>query len=271
MFETITTKSGKQVTLRPLDDVADMRQAVLDNVLAAVKRRSVIENERHRLELVDVAYDDTTAPTIAQQKEAIMKNKTIAHRIRGTWNLVDKATGAVLDSKPATVAALPALTNRGTMIYHGSEYVIGNQLRLRPGPYTRVANNGEVETHVNVIAGTGMGFRVKLDPETGKFVMRVGQANLPLYPVMKAIGVNDDTLKQAWGDQLFAVNQKTDDPKVLDKLYEKLVPNGKPGDDRLAAIRAQFERMRVDPEVSEHNLGKYISKPPEFPQIGEEK
>ncbi len=180
---------------------------------------------------------------------------------------MDRATGAVLDQKKAILAHVPHLTADGLFIHNGTRWGIRNQQRLRPGVYVRRQKNGGVEAHVNVQPGTGRGFRINLDPATGLFKFQVEQSQTRLYPLMKALGHTDDELKAAWGDELFHKNWRetsghdvSDLRKVVSKLGRKAEVGA--GDHELPqALHTILNRSAVDPDVTEHTLGKRHANP----------
>lgn len=195
------------------------------------------------------------------QKEAILKRQTLGRRMHGTWRLTDNATGQLVDEKQQTLAKIPYFNRHGATIHNGTEYVLANQARLKPGVYTREQDSGDFESHCNVLQGDGVSHRYYLDPAKSQFFMRVGQAKLPLMPLMRAFGVSNDELRKAWGPEILAANAADDDPRGLNKLFEKFASSGdkrKTLDDRqkLDAIRAAFGRMKLDPQVTQRTLGR---------------
>lgn len=245
------------VQFRDFGDAAAVRKAVYDNTLAAARGIRPVTNARFGLHLEDVDYEDPDDYPIAKQKAAILEGKTLARRLRGTWVLRD-AAGAELDRKRSTLASVPHMTDRGTFVLNGSEYTLSHQMRLRPGVFTRVKDNGELEAHANVLPGKGVSHRYSLEPQTGVFKMTLNQSSVPLLPVLRAYGLTDRQLRDAWGDELFAANLAKDDPRVVDKLYRKLVKKADPdapAADKAAALRAAFEKMGFDPEVNRRTLG----------------
>src|SRR6185369_6125496 len=186
------------VRLRQFGDIDTARNEIYDAVLKSLGKIGPLANVRHTLSLHDLHYTDPEMQSLAKQKEAILTGKSLHRRIKGTWRLTDNATNNVIDEKPATVAQVPYLTHRGTFILNGTEYTLSNQMRLRPGIFTRIKENGEIESHVNVMPGGGASHRYSLDPETGVFKINIGQANMPLYPMLKALGVTDSDLRKQW-------------------------------------------------------------------------
>jgi DNA-directed RNA polymerase beta subunit len=256
---------GEEYTAAPVNDYRDFgdpsaaRKLIYGNVLDEARKLQPIANKVHTLQLKDVDYDGPDHISLKEQKRAILEGRTLGRRLRGTWQLMDNATGGVLDERKVTLAEVPHMTHRGTFILNGTEYTLANQMRLRPGVFTRVKENGEVESHINVMPGKGASSRVLLDPETGVFRLNLGQGKIPLMPILKALGKSDSDLRREWGNDLYAANARHDDNRAVDKLYEKLLrskadPNA-PEEDRRQALRAAFEKMELDPEVTRRTLG----------------
>lgn len=248
---------------REFGDAAKSRQLIFDNVLEAARTMKPATNKLHTLELADVDYADPDDYSIADQKRAILEGKTLGRRLRGTWRLKDNATGNVLDEIKSTVARVPYLTDRGTFIHNGNEYTLGNQMRLRPGVFTRIKDNGEIEAHANIMPGKGPSHRYFLDPAKGQFYMRLGQAKLPLMPLLRIMGAKDEELREAWGPELVASNMLKDDPIVLRKLYDKLAKGRADTDDeptQRTKLLAAMDEMELDPEITQRTLGQPFAK-----------
>jgi DNA-directed RNA polymerase subunit beta len=245
-------------------DFASTRKAVYDSVLAGVQQRYPLENDTHRLEISDLAYEGDELPSRADQKRAILSRGSVVRPLRGTWKLTRKDTGEVLDSRRSIVANVPVFTERGTYILNGSENAIAHQMRLRSGVYTRRKDNGEYEAHVNVLRG-GPSFRIGLDPKTGIFHLAVGQGTVPLYPVLKEAGISDEAMTAAFGAPLLQTNAGTRASDThLNRFWARLAGvraakevGGKPATRNL---RALFEQMELDPEVTGFTLGAPYSK-----------
>jgi DNA-directed RNA polymerase beta subunit len=252
------------LTMRQFDDVPATRDALHQNVMKGLKDRFPIENDKHVLELKDVDWSKYKDFSTKEQLKAIMRNETLGNTINGTMVLKDKETGAVLDTKKGSMMYVPWMTPRGTFIHHGNEYTIVNQARLKPGVYSRTKENGELESHFNVKSGTGPQFRVWMEPETGIFRMHIQQANLKLYPIMKALGYDDEKLGSMWGGELLHANRETPDQASVHKFYMKLAGRkadaSLPDEAKLRTIREQLDRAELDPEVTESTLGKRYSK-----------
>lgn len=245
------------VKLRSFIDAPATRTAIMDNVLEAVKSRFPIEDDDVRLELRDVKYEGPTSYTLKQQKQALLGNRRLGCSIAGTWRLTDKKTGQVLDERRDGIIRVPYYTDRGTIINNGNEYTVISQARLSPGVYVRRKQNGELESQFNV--ANGLGFRIGLDRETGALNMSVGQGHVPLYPILRAMGVSDDDMRKSWGNEVTSVNIGKFDPRALDKVYIRYA--GRRADMNLSPIeKAEFVKNALagsglDPNVVVRTLG----------------
>jgi DNA-directed RNA polymerase subunit beta len=244
--------------MRDFADVPAMRRSIYDGVLNAARGIQPVQNTRHTLQLSDVDWADPEDVKKKDRKRAILRGETLGRRLRGTWRLVDNATGATIDERKTTLATVPVMTDGGTFVLNGTEYTLANQMRLRPGIFTRHKHNGEVESHVNILPGKGVSHRYTLDPEKSTFKIGFGQAQLPLLPVLRAMGATEMQLREAWGDDVLGANLKSDDPRVVDKLVKRLIKNTDgpdTPDNRRAALAKVLGDMHLDPEVTKRTLG----------------
>lgn len=248
-----------QPDFREFGDVDKTRSRIYDSVLSATQAIPPVSNEKYTLKLSDVNYIDPERYTKKDQKLAILNGQTQGRRLKGTWELIDNATQQAVDRKSAVLMTVPHMTERGTFINKGTEYTLKNQQRLLPGVYTRVRDNGEIESHANIMPGKGVSHRYFLDPEKGVFKLRVGQGTVSLMPLLKAMGASSDQIRQAWGPELYAANYNNDDAGEHKKLRQKFLSGkelqlGEP--EQVQALVNKFAKMEIDPEVSARTLGK---------------
>lgn len=247
--------------LRAFDDTDATRKLIYDSALQAVKSKFPIEDDQFRLELTDVRYDGPTEFTLDQQKRAILYDRQLRTPMVGKWRLIDKSSGRVLEEREDVVMHVPYYTPRGTFIYRGNEYSLVNQARLKPGVYVRKKKSGEIETHFNVEPGTGVNFRIFLEPKTGIFRTQIGQSLAPAYPLFKALGVSDDKLKAVWGPELLEKNIKAGDKKAFERLYSRLILNQKvntsplTAEDKYNLLKEKLLNSKLDPSVVKATLG----------------
>ena len=244
--------------LRSFSDVSSTRKAIYDSVLAAASAIQPISNEKHTLRLNGVRYIDPELYSNKQHKDAVLGGKTMGRRLKGTWELMDNITGQVIDARDQVLANVPYVTKYGTMVHNGSEYTLTAQQRLKPGVYTRIKSNGELEAHANVLPGKGISHRYMLNPETNIYKLKLGQGELPLMPLLKSMGATDAEIKDAWGDQIYAANYKENDAAVVQKLKAKLLKaKDLEGDETTTRQKLTdvFDRMELDPFVTKRTLG----------------
>lgn len=246
-----------QVGLTDWHDFPKRRTAIFDAVKSSMEKRFPQTHGGVRLELHDLHYIDPEAFTPAEQKDALLSNKFLHRRLRGTYKLLDDKSGELLDSRESTVMRVPWLTDRGTFIHGGNEYTTMSQSRLLPGVYTRKKQNGETESHFNSRRGTGSSFRVRLEPESGLFKLDIGQASLRLYSLLKDIGVADEELEKRWGPDLLRINRDAYDRRVFEKAYQKLVRRPvaeASAEDKARAIREALAGTKLDRAVLSRTL-----------------
>lgn len=259
MQNTDEAEIPKGVTLRDFDDFSTLRTNIFDGVKKAMIKAFPVNYGPVRMELHDVDYDNLDPVPIHAQKKTILENKYLTKKLRGTVKLFDNATDQLLEEKRLSLLRVPYLTSRGTFLHGGNEYVTNMQSRLLPGVYTRRQANGELETMFNPKPGTGAGFRIGFEPEAAQYKVKIGQANLHLYSLLKDIGTSDKELEEAWGKDIFDANRLKYDARVLDKAYDRLVTTkqkklDQTPDDKIKSIKAALDGMQIHARVAQKNL-----------------
>jgi DNA-directed RNA polymerase subunit beta len=255
----IATPPPAPPALREFGDAGATRKAIYDGVFDAASKLEPLENDRHLLRLSGVRWQDPDHFTTRQRKQALLTGGTLARRLRGTWELVDKATDKVLDRREQVIARVPHLTDMGTFVFNGNDNTLTLQQRLKPGAFVRRKDNGELEAHANVLPGKGVSHRYLLDPDKGVFKIKVAQAEMPLLPLLKAMNAGDDELRDAWGQPLFAANVQKSEAGVINKLAQRVLRKADrehPDESyRRQKVAETFANMEVDPEVMKRTLG----------------
>jgi DNA-directed RNA polymerase subunit beta len=252
-------------TITPvLTDAPTLRARIHEKMLAALGSAFPVDLKGNSLELKDARVLAKNY-TPAEQHRAIMAGESLEEMIKGT--LVLRGPGGVVDeAKNFTLTHLPYLTERHTLILDGNEYQIANMLRRRPGVYTQRSENGELHTAFNL--QKGMNFDLSFHPEKGTLFLTYQNTNVPLYPVLRALGVPHEDISKHWSAGVADANrtafEKKGEPAVA-KLYQKLihpalqVPTAS-HEARVDAIRAKYDATALDPDVTEHTLGERHSK-----------
>lgn len=242
------------VELRDYDDYKKLRSGIFDNVKGAFEKSFPTSYGGVRVELNNVRYEGPEDYNLKDQKDAILYDKFLTRKLRGTMHMFDEETGDKLDEVDMSLARVPWLTQRNTFIHGGNEYSGIMQSRLLPGVYTRRQANGHLETQFNVRPGTGKGFRVGFEPDTAQYRLRISQANLHLYSLLKDMGTSDDDLKKRWGEDVWAANAAKYDSRVFEKAYQRLVPNRL----RKAEATPQEKAAAIQDAMNAASINKYV-------------
>lgn len=242
---------------RAFGDVDATRTAIYDGVFKTASTLPDVTNKTHTLRLSGVKWQDPEdVATKRDRKHASLSGGTLGRRLKGTWELLDNASGRVIDKREQVIARVPHMTDGGTFVHDGSEYSIRNQQRLRSGVFVREQDNGEVEGHVNVLSG-GPSHHYRMDPAKGVFRVNVGQANIPAMPLLKHLGATDKEIQDAWGPDLYARNAAAADGSATGKYVEKFLKGVVPeGRNPSEALTEAFGKMKLDPEVTHRTLGR---------------
>lgn len=201
-----------------------LRDWVKENAKTGFNTRlNGLESSGYTLHVKDVEYVDPDKRfSLADQKSAILEKRDLSLPLKGTFSLVSKNTGEVVDQKTTTIAHIPYITQRNTSILNGAEYVVINQQRLKPGVYTRIKETGEAEAHINVAPGSGLSGKVIFHPEKALFVYELGTTQIKLYGLLHGLGLPDSEMEQAWGKEIFLKNKQAYKGDELDKFYARI-------------------------------------------------
>lgn len=232
------------VTLRDFDDHKALRDSVFTTTLEGFKSKFPQEHGKYRMEVDDLHYMEADDEfDLAAQKKALMTNQFLAKRLKGTVKLYDRESGQLIDEKSQVLMRVPYVTDRGTTIHNGNEYVTLNQARLSSGIYTRQKQTGEIESQINAKRGTGKSYKIRLEPASSLYKLDIDQASLRLYSLLHDLGVSDDDMELRWGSQVLAANRDKYDPRTLDKAYKKLVKRPNPDASREEKVNSVKEAL----------------------------
>lgn len=245
------------VELRDPEDFNSLRSATFNSVKDAFQSKFPHSYGGVRIEVENLDYENPKDYNFKDQKDALLKNRFLSWRLRGDLKLYDEKTNELLDEKRTTLMRVPYLTERGTTIHNGNEYVTLTQARLLPGVYTRRRTTGEIESHFNPRRSSGRSFRVRLEPESQLYKMDIGQASLRLYSLLHDMGVSDEELAQRWGPEILEANKASYDSKVFDKAYSRFVPHGEDSatkEEKIKSIKEALGFTKFDSKVTRQTL-----------------
>ena len=247
-----------------LTNADDKRERIREHLMSGIEQVFPLEGKYFKIELVSFDVNRRVfSPN--EQKRALLERDTLTEPIKGHLKLIDKRTGEVIDQGTRTLVHMPYFTERHTFVVKGNEYSVSNQVRIKPGVYTRRRGNGELEAAFNL--GKGKNFRLEMDPERGLLFARYDSTRIALYPVLRALGIEQANIERALGKELADVNRNYGSGKEraeVRKLYDKLVRYGKVKDasmeDMVAAIREKLGDTVLDPDVTQMTLGAAYSQ-----------
>lgn len=243
-----------------LVDAGTRREAIRRKVIEGLAQAFPLKAGAYTLELANPRVEPRIYSS-HEQKKAILEGGTLSERVRGDLTVRDAAGAAVSHAKDFTLLRLPWFTPRHTFVLDGTEYSVSNQVRTKPGVYVRRRGNEELEATFNLAKGAN--FRLNMDPEKGLVYMQpsYGSSKIPLYPVLRSLGVPHHDIAARWGGGVADVNRSafvTPD-KHVDKLYTTLVHPAKQTaatpEERARVLREYFDNTVMDPEVTRETLG----------------
>jgi DNA-directed RNA polymerase beta subunit len=242
-----------------------LRDKINQKVTSALTGVFPLDLKGRTLELKDIAVHERDYSS-DEQKRAILGGTSLENPVKGTL-VLKGADGRVIDeAKNFTLVHLPYMTNRHTIIAGGNEYQFANQLRRKPGVYTQRADNGELRTVFNL--GKGKNFDLALNEKKGTFHLQYGTSNIPMYSVLRGIGVPHDDIAKHLGEGVAKANEKEHGKQIesaVGKLYQKLehpaLYDAKlPHMAKVDAVQKRYGMTTLDPEVTSHTLGKAYDK-----------
>lgn len=248
-----------------LTDAATLRAKLHAKTVSALSAAFPLDLRGRTLEVQDVkVHAQDYSPS--DEYDALMKGSSLNETVKGTLVLKDASGNTIDSAKNFTLTHIPYITSRHTLISDGNEYQVANQLRRKPGVYTQRAENGELKTVFNL--GRGKNFDIAFNEGKGTFHLQYGTSNLPLYAVLRGLGVSHEHVASKLGSAIAAANEKEHGHQVaatVSKLYTKvehpaLVKGDASHEDKVAAIKRRYDIATLDPDVTRATLGHSYDK-----------
>jgi DNA-directed RNA polymerase subunit beta' len=230
-----------------------------ERVLAGLSGHFPMEGKVQSLHLDKLEVKDDLHPDdIRGQHKAKVEGKSWAVPVYAHLSLKDNATGKTIDQRRVRIAELPKTTRRYSHIVDGQEYQLDNQWQLKPGVYARRQENGQLEAKFNVQGRRS--FDLNFDPASKEFHMEYNKSHIPIYPVMKTMGVDDATLKTAWGPEVLEANKKARFVgTALERFYKSDRKSVAPSPEAAAEhVFATLTASKLRPEATAVTLGKGV-------------
>lgn len=242
-------------------DQTEANKHFQERTLEGLKSHFPITSGNRTLELTHIEIDESKhkLDDLRAQHEARVKEETWGPTAHGHFVLKDHVTGEIIDKQKIRLAQLPTVTPRRSFIIDGSEYQADNQWQLKPGVFTRRATNDDLVAAFNPAGHRD--FKIVFEPNKKRFVIDRGTSSaIPLYPVMKAMGTDDDTLEALWGKEIFSEAKKTSGKRGTEAFFradKKRMPKDAAESD--AYVHEVFGKSELDPSVTQRTLGKRYS------------
>lgn len=236
-------------------------QAIANSVIQNINTIFPLSVSGKTLEIKNVQLknleeiDPTNYHEIAKIKA---HDKTFGASIYG--DVILKEGDKEIDRKTMKLATAPAMANDGTFIINGSQFSIDKQLRLRPGIYSRVKQNGEIEAHVNPNGFKNL--RLSVDPATKKLTIGVQQANINALPVLNILGIHNEEIKKTFGEDVFNANTKyigKRGDEEIKRFFKSVNPNAEMPSTAAEVSKFLAEELsnaKLDPKVTQITLGQ---------------
>jgi DNA-directed RNA polymerase subunit beta len=223
------------------------------SVTDAVKEILKIETDKYKLSVHGVHVDDSVSSSdYRSQKDAKLKQQTWSVPVYANVSITDKETGKVVSKNDKLrVMNLPKVTDRGSYIVGGNEYQVMHQLRLRPGVYMTSTKSGDIKAQVNLAKG-GVGKNLGIELDEDKLVLTAKQATIPLYDLLRGLGMSHASLNKHWGSKATDIQAEQYDLTKGAKAVERFQQAFTSGEDATAFM---LRRTAIDPETTKAVVG----------------
>lgn len=237
---------------------------ILKKVDTGIRKIFPIEGKTGKIDLLKVEIPNKVNPTIENQKNRLLAGTSLSTPVYAEFRLTRK------DGKTETLRTkildLPILTDRGTFIVQGKDYSVFNQVRLKPGVYVRRVNDSTA-VFADFNLGKGLGFEIHVD-SNGLFTIKFDKSKLsssttkiPLYPLLIALGSNDQEIEKTWGKELLEINKsKSHGTEDIKAIADKVIyPTKKTGND-VKDLKDYFKGNELNAETTKVTLGQSTTK-----------
>ena len=249
---------------------ADKMTTLTNGVIEQIASIFPIKTSGRTLSVEKVWAEDALDPSdLSAQLTAKHNEQTWGVPVKAVMKITDNITGKTISRSTVQLARIPKLTSRFSFIVDGGEYQVDHLLRLKSGIYTRVKRNGDLVSEFNLRKGGAKNFDLLLDRKKSviNFKTKAGDAKIPVYPLMKVMGVSDDELEKTWGRPVFLANKVSTpegEERVLRKFWEKTEPPDLGHAPTLEDIREHifkyFDDTKLFPDTTQVTLGHPFEK-----------
>lgn len=238
------------------------RESIRQKAVESLQKVFPLVSNKYTVHAEDIRVDNQEYSP-EEHKDALMRTKTLSEPVRATLVMRDNDGKEVQRVPDYTLLRLPYLTNHNTFVIDGNTFTVGNQLRMKPGVYTRRRRDEGIEAAFNIDKGAN--FRLSMDPAQGTFTIDYGTTKIPLYAVLKKLGIPDQEMSKYWESKLVDVNREhagKNFDKHMDKLFAHAVPMSlrEKSTDHIQDIKDALDKTILDPDVTRRTLGQAFNK-----------
>lgn len=248
-------------------DFTKQFQDMVEAGMSAIKSIFPVKGPRRTMQLDRIWLDDNKrTDDFASQKDAKLKQGTWDVPIMASLTLIDNASGTTVDKiDRMKLMGIPKWTPRYSSIIDGNDYQTKGQLRLKSGAYSAVAADGSFVTQV--MTELGHNYRIEMDPQTSIFTITpsTSTARIKLYPVLLALGLGNNDIRQAWGEQVANANAQAS-ANVTDtevQKFHKALFGSVPTSSTSAVTRINTyfqDKTKISPETTLTTLRQAFDK-----------
>jgi len=232
---------------------------IADNTKAAIMGQFPIEGKLNVLEISNIDIPEFKY-NMDDEYEARYNSTTLNTPVYADMVLRTKEGQIINEKKKHKILDLPTLTDRGTFLVNGNEYTVAMQNRVRPGIYPIMKQTGEVHATINAAKGLPEKADLAIDPKTGIFKFIMGQSEMKLYPIAKALGISDEDMEKSWGSDILTQNRTGISAAVRDSTIRNAANRmtGKEYEttkEASAALKEKFAGIILDRAINERTIG----------------
>ena len=220
-----------------------------------------IKGRRTELVLKSVSVDDKLdIRDLRGQKKAIKEGKTWAVPVYADLSL--RRNGKEIDRRKVQIMRLPKTTDRLGYIVDGNEHQVLNQFRLKAGVYHRRAANDQLLAEFNLANPDQFAnyrtFKIRFDPDKAVFSLLHKNSDIPIYHMLRGMGVSDDQLEKTWGKKILERNKDAASEKnALSRFYKAIHGQTTKEPEKYKQLLGELlQKTKLLPETTEKTLGK---------------
>jgi DNA-directed RNA polymerase beta subunit len=213
------------------------------------------EERTLKIDSVDFGQSELDPNRWKDIKDAIVNKKSITIPVNAKFTLTNNESGDKISTHKINIADLPIATKMGTYVVKGNQYNMPVQMRLKSGAYGRISDKGEAEIFNNIDNSSPI--RTQIDTQKEIVNLKIGQGRVPIYPVLKVLGMDDNKIRSALGDNIFNANAAVKYDNSIKKTYKAIFnKNMEAAEDGEQEIRDHFGSLTTNPNVNKRTLGK---------------